>query len=126
MDAPATDLEAEAAGRYAEELRRWREQRGLSKRALAQRMAYDRTYVSHIEGGHFQPTEDFTRRAEKALATGGVLWSCWQSYAVARSLRERRASPPTTTMPCGPPSSSPGLLIARALATNSRTTPSAP
>lgn len=92
-----SEQEDEAADDYAAELRRWRELRGLSKQALAKQMAYDRSYVSHIENGNLQPTEDFTRRAEQVLATQGALWSAWESLALARSRHDRLAASPVET-----------------------------
>lgn len=68
-----------AAATYALELQRWRERRGLSKQKLADRMAYDRSYVSHIESGKQRPTEAFTKLAEEALDTSGALWACWEA-----------------------------------------------
>lgn len=74
----------DAARQYAEELKRWRERRGLSKRGLALLMSYDRSYVSQIEGCHLPPTEDFTRRAEAVLTAGDALWACWEEYEAAK------------------------------------------
>jgi transcriptional regulator with XRE-family HTH domain len=64
---------------YVDTLRRWRERRGLAKKALAERMGYDRTYVSHIESGNLPPTAEFTRQADAALDTGGALWALWEA-----------------------------------------------
>lgn len=74
----------EAARQYAEELKRWREGRGLSKRGLALLMSYDRSYVSQIEGCHLPPTEDFTRRAEAVMTAGDALWARWEEYEAAK------------------------------------------
>src|SRR6266542_2130347 len=76
---------AEAARQYADELGRWRRQRSLSKQKLAILMTYDRSYVSHVESGSLPPTEDFTRRAELVLETGGALIERWEMYEAARS-----------------------------------------
>jgi transcriptional regulator with XRE-family HTH domain len=70
--------------RFAEELRTWREQRGLTKKALAEAMAYHPSRVSHIESGRQPPTEDFARQAEAVLQTGGVLTACWDAIAASR------------------------------------------
>lgn len=96
MVAVATEAELLAAADYAETLRVWRERRGLSKRALADQMHYDRSYVIHIEGGRHPPTEDFTRKAEEVLATEGALWSAWNTFVTVRS-RHRRG-PATGTI----------------------------
>jgi transcriptional regulator with XRE-family HTH domain len=90
-EAPSDD----EAAKYARELRRWRERRGLSKKALAELMANDRTYVSHIEGCSLAPTEDFTRRAEDALNAGGALWGRWQALTAARALTDPPATLPS-------------------------------
>lgn len=95
MQSPQAEADVErGAADYADELRRWRERRGLSKKALAEQMAYDRSYVSHIEGRNLAPTEDFTRRAEEVLNTGGALWSRWHDLTAARGLTEEPAAPP--------------------------------
>jgi transcriptional regulator with XRE-family HTH domain len=70
--------------RFAQELRTWRERRGLTKKALAEAMAYDASRVSHIESGRQPPTEEFTRQAETVLQTGGTLWACWEAIAAGR------------------------------------------
>jgi transcriptional regulator with XRE-family HTH domain len=91
-----TEAEILAAADYAEVLQTWRERRGLSKRALAERMHYDRSYVVHIENGNQRPTEDFTRRAEDVLATEGALWSAWNTFVAVRTRQRRPASAGTT------------------------------
>jgi transcriptional regulator with XRE-family HTH domain len=70
--------------RFAEELRTWRERRGLTKKALAAAMAYDPSRVSHVEAGRQPPTEEFARQAEAVLQTGGELWACWEAIAASR------------------------------------------
>ena len=69
---------------YARELREWRERRGMTKKALADAMAYDPSRVSHVEGGRQPPTEEFTRQAEATLQTGGALWARWEAIAASR------------------------------------------
>jgi transcriptional regulator with XRE-family HTH domain len=69
---------------FADELRSWRERRGLSKKALAEAMAYDPSRVSHIEGRRQPPTEEFSRQAEAVLQTGGSLWARWEAIAAGR------------------------------------------
>jgi hypothetical protein len=63
-------------------------------RALAEQMAYDRSYVSHIEGCNLSPTEHFTRRAEDVLNAGGALWGQWEELVAARADTTRPPSPP--------------------------------
>jgi transcriptional regulator with XRE-family HTH domain len=95
----AADVVSEAAREYADELGRWRQQRSLSKQKLAALMTYDRSYVSHMESGSLPPTEDFTRRAESVLETGGALWQRWRAYEAARSLS---AGTPLRSLPIEP------------------------
>jgi transcriptional regulator with XRE-family HTH domain len=95
MQDPQLDAPAEhETSAYASELRRWRQRRGLSMRALAELMAYDRSYVSHIEGCNLSPTEHFTRRAEEVLNAGGALWGRWEELVAARADTTRPTSPP--------------------------------
>lgn len=74
----------EAAAAYASTVMAWRERRLMTRRALANRMGYDRTYVNHIEAGNLPPTREFTRHAEAVLGCEGALWSRWEAYAQAR------------------------------------------
>lgn len=69
-----------AADDFAAQLASWRNQRGLSKRALASEMGFDPSYVSHVEGRRHRPTEDFARRAEVVLRSGGVIWKSYEAY----------------------------------------------
>ncbi|MBN1171614.1 MAG: helix-turn-helix domain-containing protein [Micromonosporaceae bacterium] len=54
-------------------LRQLREQRGLSLRALANRIHYSHAYVWDIETGRKAPTPDLARRLDDALDTDGAL-----------------------------------------------------
>jgi transcriptional regulator with XRE-family HTH domain len=60
------------------ELTHLRTDAGLSKKALARRMSFDPSYVSHIESGRHRPTEDFARRADDVLNSDGRLWQLWR------------------------------------------------
>jgi transcriptional regulator with XRE-family HTH domain len=73
-----------ASEEFAGQLTRWREERGLTKRALATGMGFDPSYVSHIEAGRYRPTEDFARRAEAVLRAGGEIWASYTSYEALR------------------------------------------
>ncbi|WP_027342765.1 peptide deformylase [Hamadaea tsunoensis] len=73
-----------AAEAFANELARWRMDRGMSKKQLAGLMGFDPSYVSHIEGRRHRPTEDFARRAETVLAANGAIWQRFQEYEEAR------------------------------------------
>ncbi|KUM74302.1 helix-turn-helix domain-containing protein [Streptomyces griseorubiginosus] len=58
---------------FPSELRRLRQQRGLSLTALAQRVHYSKGYLSKIENGSKPATEDVGRRCDEALQAGGAL-----------------------------------------------------
>ncbi len=100
LQAEERDPIAQAMRQYAEELTRWREHRNLSKGGLATLMTYDRSYVSQIEGCHLPPTEDFTRRAEAVLDTGGALWQRWETYEHGKG-RRRNRPPGRSAWPAG-------------------------
>jgi transcriptional regulator with XRE-family HTH domain len=63
----------DGADGFIDELRRWRDVRGLSQSRLAQEMKYDRSYISKVETGQEWPAPDFARRADDALQAGGAL-----------------------------------------------------
>ncbi|XKK40089.1 peptide deformylase [Nocardiopsis sp. ARC36] len=60
-------------------LAHWRKQRRLTKKALAEAMGFDPSYISHVESGRYPPSEEFARLAEQKLSTGGELWRSWQA-----------------------------------------------
>ncbi|MFJ4854395.1 multiprotein-bridging factor 1 family protein [Streptomyces sp. NPDC088730] len=84
----------QAAEDFAAEVARWREVRGMPKRALAQAMGFDPSHVSHMGSGRTKPTEEFARLADKALNAGKAIWRRWCDYEQARH-RGRR--PPTAS-----------------------------
>lgn len=91
----AAATSAERAEPFASELRRWRrETRQMSIRALAERMGFDRSYVSHVEAGRWAASPDFARRADQALSAGGQLWSKWQAEHAEHTGPRRSASSP--------------------------------
>ncbi|WP_239081304.1 peptide deformylase [Streptomyces coelicoflavus] len=79
---------------FVAELARWREVRGLSKRALALRMGFHPSYVSHMESGRTKPTEDFARRADETLNAGKAIWQLWRTYETAKIRTGRTAVVP--------------------------------
>ncbi|MFF1484564.1 multiprotein-bridging factor 1 family protein [Streptomyces sp. NPDC058319] len=96
MDTHDEEITVEqAAENFAAELARWREVRGMSKRALAQAMGFDPSYVSHMESGRHKPTEEFARLADDALNAGKAIWRRWCDYerTKAREIHLRRPSP---------------------------------
>ncbi|MEV0599862.1 helix-turn-helix transcriptional regulator [Streptomyces sp. NPDC050315] len=102
----------QAAEAYAAELARWREVRGMSKRALALAMGFDPSYVSHMESGRTEPREEFSRRADEALNAGKAIWKRWCDYEQAKT-RSRRTSavPPAPRRPDQPYASGSALVV---------------
>ncbi|WP_326821169.1 helix-turn-helix domain-containing protein [Streptosporangium sp. NBC_01756] len=58
---------------FGYELRRYRQEAGLSQSKLARRMGYSLGTVSMAETGRRPPTEDFARRCDEALGAEGAL-----------------------------------------------------
>lgn len=65
-------------------LAHWRKQRRLTKKALAEAMGFDPSYISHVESGRYPAGEEFARLAEQKLSTGGELWRSWQGTPSAQ------------------------------------------
>ncbi|MEV6714626.1 helix-turn-helix transcriptional regulator [Lentzea sp. NPDC051208] len=82
----------ERSGRneFGQELRRLREQAGLTQIQLAAHLDYHHTYVSKIESGARLPRIAFAAKADDLLAAGGAL------FAVATKIRSRLCSGPST------------------------------
>ena len=58
---------------FASELRRARTAAGLSQAQLAEAVAYSESLVAMVETTRRTPSQDFTRRCDEALNTGGLL-----------------------------------------------------
>jgi transcriptional regulator with XRE-family HTH domain len=58
---------------FGYELRRYRQEAGLSQEKLAKLIGYSLGTVSMVETGRRPPTEDFVRRCDEALGAGGAL-----------------------------------------------------
>src|SRR5919107_1071048 len=82
-----------ASEAFVAEFARWRVERGLSKKQLAEAMGFDASYVSHIEARRHRPTEDFARRAEAVLQSSGALWQRYKEYDELRSNARTRSGP---------------------------------
>ncbi|MFE7301918.1 multiprotein-bridging factor 1 family protein [Streptomyces sp. NPDC057579] len=83
MDAQDEEITVEQAGEnFAAEVARWREVRGMSKRALAQAMGFGPSYVSHVESGRHRPREEFARLADESLNAGKAIWRRWCDYGL--------------------------------------------
>ncbi|HZD14503.1 MAG TPA: peptide deformylase [Pseudonocardiaceae bacterium] len=101
-DATTSGVEAEATALgaadeaetnvFALELRRWRDVRSLSRAALAQKMSYDRSYVSKVESGSERPSKEFVVHAEQALRAGGALRSAFRAYTDLHAGKRPRPS----------------------------------
>jgi transcriptional regulator with XRE-family HTH domain len=72
--ATRTDECGDAAHRlYAAELRRWRQERGITQERLAALTHYSAALVGMVEKLQRNPTREFTSRCDDVLATGGAL-----------------------------------------------------
>jgi transcriptional regulator with XRE-family HTH domain len=116
MDTHHQEITVEQAAKaFAAEVARWREVRGMSKRALALAMGFDPSYVSHVESGRHKPTEEFARQADKVLNAGKAIWRRWCEYeqAKARETRTRRppAAPPAPRRPEQPYATGSALVV---------------
>ncbi|MCC3318353.1 helix-turn-helix domain-containing protein [Nocardia africana] len=85
MKTPQLKAAQQAAEAFAAEVAYWRENAGLGKKALAVKMGFDPSYVSHIEAGRHKPTEDFARKADAALNSGDAIWRRWRDFEAARA-----------------------------------------
>ncbi|WP_245642592.1 peptide deformylase [Nonomuraea candida] len=96
------DGQHDELGAFGEVLAHWRKRRGMSKKALAEAMDYDPSYISHIEAGRYPAGEDFARRAEAKLSAGGQVWQSWQETATTA---------PSAASAAAAPSNAPGGLV---------------
>ena len=65
---------------FSAELTRWRERRGLSKKKLAAEMGFSASYLSHVEAGRMNASDQFARKAEEALGADGELAAAWRRH----------------------------------------------
>src|SRR6266511_476904 len=73
---------------FGEELRRLRQAAGLSLRSLAERVAFDYSYLAQVERGSRPGSSKLAQQCDEALGTGGRLTKLF-----ARS-RSRQETPP--------------------------------
>ncbi|WP_336052986.1 helix-turn-helix domain-containing protein [Streptomyces sp. CA2R101] len=112
MEAQGEEITAEqAAEDYAAEVARWREVRGMSKRALALAMGFDPSYVSHVESGRHKPSEEYSRLADEALNAGKAIWRRWCDYEQAKARTRRPAPPPAQRGPEQPYATGSALVV---------------
>jgi transcriptional regulator with XRE-family HTH domain len=81
----------ERAGRLGAELRRHRLAAGLTQQALADRIGYDRSYLSQVETGTQVPAEQFIMLCERELAAGGKLLGMFRELLAEREARRQEA-----------------------------------
>ncbi|MGV9852974.1 helix-turn-helix domain-containing protein [Streptomyces sp. NPDC003442] len=90
----------QSAAAFAAELIRLRAGRGLSQLALARRMGYDKSYVSHVERCTQAPTQPFARQADHVLGSGEALSRLWHAYHTAHAANRRPCHPaPSPVLP---------------------------
>jgi transcriptional regulator with XRE-family HTH domain len=85
---PTVEQTAQA---FAAEITYRRDLAGLGQAALAKKMGFDPSYISHIEAGRHKPTEDFARRADTALGSGDAIWRRWRDYETSKGNSGRAA-----------------------------------
>ncbi|WP_084549709.1 helix-turn-helix domain-containing protein [Actinomadura rifamycini] len=62
---------------FGAQVGRLRQESGLSRLELAERMAVSRSYIAQVENGTTRCRQDFAERLDDALATGGTLSDAW-------------------------------------------------
>jgi transcriptional regulator with XRE-family HTH domain len=73
------------------DLRSRRRTAGLTQQALADRIGYDRSYLSQVETGAQIPAEQFILQCERELAAGGDLLSMFRELLAEREARRQQA-----------------------------------
>jgi transcriptional regulator with XRE-family HTH domain len=81
----------ERARRLGAELRGRRLAVGLTQQALAERIGYDRSYLSLVETGAQIPAEQFIVLCERQLVVGGRLLSMFRELLTEREARRQEA-----------------------------------
>jgi len=92
MAGRARRLTPEASPRhwFGAEVRRWREGRGLSQRALARLIWHSEETVAKVEKAERWPSRDLAHRCDEVLDTGGVLLSAWPEVEQQRLANDGR------------------------------------
>ncbi len=98
----------QAAEAFAAELIRLRAAAKLSQLALAQRLGYDKTYVTHLERCTQAPTQPVARQADEFFGSGEALTRLWRAYHTARTASRRQQSQRLTHQ--APPRPAPAAL----------------
>lgn len=91
---PASNAAPSAAShQFRAELRRWRARRGLTQRALAERVRFSRETVAAVESGRRFGSQEFAVRCDEVLATGGRLCELWPRVAAEQLAADGRRGP---------------------------------
>ncbi|MEU1943623.1 tetratricopeptide repeat protein, partial [Streptomyces sp. NPDC020125] len=98
----------QAAEAFAAELIRLRTAAELSQLALAQRLGYTKSYVTHLERCTQAPTQPVARQADQFFGSGEALTRLWRAYHTARTA-SRRQQPQRPTQQT-PPRPAPAAL----------------
>ncbi|MFD0819130.1 helix-turn-helix domain-containing protein [Micromonospora zhanjiangensis] len=103
---------------FAAEIRRWRTLRGLSMKQLARRMGFDPSYISHIEGRRYSPSQEFAWRAEMVLDSGRMILRRFAAYEASQAARPEGDPATTVRRPVrpAPPEIPGGVLVEREVA----------
>lgn len=86
-----TDPVQERARRLGAELRGRRLAAGLTQQALAERIGYDRSYLSQVETGAQVPAEQFIALCERELGVGGSMLGMFRELLAEREARRQEA-----------------------------------
>jgi transcriptional regulator with XRE-family HTH domain len=98
MDAasPSGTPDSIATRQFQRELRRWRTRRGLTQRALADRVRFSRETVAAVEAGRRYGSQELAVRCDEVLRTGGLLAGLWPRVAVEQIAADGRRGPRDT------------------------------
>jgi transcriptional regulator with XRE-family HTH domain len=88
---PEIDPVQDGARRLGVDLRGRRRAAGLTQQALADRIGYDRSYLSQVEAGAQVPAEQFILQCERELAAGGDLLGMFRELLAEREVRRQQA-----------------------------------
>src|SRR4029450_13387222 len=83
---------SDAMEHFGEELRRLRQASGISLRSLAELVAFDYSYLAHVERGTRPGSVKLAQRCDEALGTGGRLVAIFRASRGRRS--DRAEAPP--------------------------------
>ncbi|GAB3977539.1 helix-turn-helix transcriptional regulator [Plantactinospora veratri] len=82
-----------ATRQFQRELRRWRTRKGLTQRALADRVRFSRETVAAVEAGRRYGSQELAVRCDDVLGTGGLLTALWPRVAVEQIAADGRRGP---------------------------------